>query len=84
MIVPVAVRQLFTQFQENFDFERYERFGELKQLELLVDGEVKKVIDGLKKIVVCSQEIHFDSEVEFIFCMPNQEHHYFEIDLRFD
>lgn len=42
------------------------------------------MIDGRRKVVIASQKLNFEQEVDIIFSAFNQEHHYIEIDLRFD
>lgn len=72
------------EFKEEFDFERYRQAEKPEQLEIIVDGQGSKVLDGTKKVAIASKLNHVKQSAIIIFNLLELEHLILEIAPAFD
>ena len=62
----------------------FESFEEPKQLKILIPGHGSKVIDGQKKVILCSKDNYLNKVADIPLNVIDTHEVYIEIDLRFD
>ena len=55
-----------TEFKATFDFERFKQFDEPKMLEIELPGYGKKLIDGQKKVIICSKSSYLSKSADLL------------------